>query len=243
MIKEKVSNDEMGKSVAQLSGELNQRTEEVSVINAVQDAITKKMDMHGIYELVGNRIRDLFNAQVIGISTVNLEDRSEKFEYIVEKGERYSPDPRPLGKLRIHLVDTKTKIIINTREEGIAWFGSEVIPGTEPIKSAVFVPMLTDDKITGYITLQNIDQENAFSDADIKLLETLASSMSVALENARLFDDTNRLLKETEDLYRKTYVQVPKLIFFFVNRKTFSFQSYFSSVLCFRIYFHFYFPT
>ena len=29
-------------------------------------------------------------------------------------------------------------------------------------------------------------------------LETLANSMSVALENARLFDETNRLLKETE---------------------------------------------
>jgi uncharacterized protein YigA (DUF484 family) len=33
---------------------------------------------------------------------------------------------------------------------------------------------------------------------DVRLLETLANSMSVALENARLFDETTRLLKETE---------------------------------------------
>ncbi len=196
MSEEIISDPEI--TVAEVTSALNQRSEELAVINSVQEAISKKMDINGIYELVGNRIRDLFNAQVIAICTVNLEDRSEKFEYMFEKGERYSPDSRPLGKLRIHLVDTKKKIIINTREEGIGWFGSEVIPGTEPIKSAVFVPMLTDDKITGYITLQNIDKENAFSDADIKLLETLASSMSVALENARLFDETNRLLKETE---------------------------------------------
>jgi hypothetical protein len=32
----------------------------------------------------------------------------------------------------------------------------------------------------------------------VRLLETLAASMSVALENARLFDETQRLLKETE---------------------------------------------
>ena len=32
----------------------------------------------------------------------------------------------------------------------------------------------------------------------MRLLETLAASMSVALENARLFDETQRLLKETE---------------------------------------------
>ena len=48
------------------------------------------------------------------------------------------------------------------------------------------------------IALQNIDRENAFSESDVRLLQTLATSMSVALENARLFDETQRLLKETE---------------------------------------------
>jgi sigma-B regulation protein RsbU (phosphoserine phosphatase) len=40
----------------------------------------------------------------------------------------------------------------------------------------------------GLITLQNIDRENAFSESDMRLLQTLANSMSVALENARLWE-------------------------------------------------------
>ena len=36
------------------------------------------------------------------------------------------------------------------------------------------------------------------ADSDVRLLETLANSMSVALENARLFDETQRLLNETK---------------------------------------------
>ena len=37
-----------------------------------------------------------------------------------------------------------------------------------------------------------------FSDADVRLLSTLANSMSVALENARLFDETNKLLARAD---------------------------------------------
>ncbi len=54
------------------------------------------------------------------------------------------------------------------------------------------------DRHWGESSLQNVDRENAFSESDVRLLQTLANSMSVALENARLFDETQRLLKETE---------------------------------------------
>ena len=37
---------------------------------------------------------------------------------------------------------------------------------------------------------------------DVRFLQTLANSMSVALENARFFDETQRLLKETEQRAR-----------------------------------------
>src|SRR5664280_2444437 len=58
--------------------------------------------------------------------------------------------------------------------------------------------MITGGELTGIISLQNLDHEHAFSDSDVNLLTTLANSMSVALKSAGLFDETNRLLKETE---------------------------------------------
>src|SRR6266516_5089639 len=58
--------------------------------------------------------------------------------------------------------------------------------------------MISGGEVTGMISLQDLDKENVFSDSDVSLLTTLANSMSVALESARLFDETDRLLKETE---------------------------------------------
>jgi sigma-B regulation protein RsbU (phosphoserine phosphatase) len=48
------------------------------------------------------------------------------------------------------------------------------------------------------VSLQNLDKENAFSTSDIDLLTTLTNSMSQSLENARLFNETQRLLNRLE---------------------------------------------
>ena len=89
--------------------------------------------------------------------------------------------------------------MINDRaEERLVELGMETIPGTSSSKSGVWVPLLAGDEVRGMISLQSNHRENAFSSTDVRLLETLANSMSVALENARLFNETQRLLKETE---------------------------------------------
>ncbi len=178
--------------------ETEQRTAELAVINSVQEGLAHELDMQAIYDLVGERIRNIFDAQAVIIANLDLETKNEIFKYAVEDGERYYLEPRPFDKLRKHLVQTKQKVVINNAGEAFVWFGNKVLPGTKPMQSGAFVPLIIGDKITSYISLQNVDKDQAFSESDIRLLETLANSMSVALENARLFDETNRLLKETE---------------------------------------------
>ena len=47
--------------------ETEQRTAELAVINSVQEGLAAEMDMQAIYELVGEKIREIFNAQVVDI--------------------------------------------------------------------------------------------------------------------------------------------------------------------------------
>ncbi len=80
----------------------------------------------------------------------------------------------------------------------IEQFGSVLLPGTQMEKSALYVPLVAGDQARGLINLADIEHEHAFSAFDVRLLQTLANAMSVALENARLFDETQRLFKESE---------------------------------------------
>ncbi|MFC0773662.1 GAF domain-containing protein [Terrimonas alba] len=178
--------------------ETEQRTAELAVINSVQDGLAKELDMEGIYNLVGDRVQKLFDAQVTIIATFDFENKTELFNYFFENNEKVKVEPRPINKLRQLLIDKKHTIYIPTKEIAITEYGLTPIAGTAITKSLIFVPLLSGNIIKGYVSLQNIDKENAFSESDIRLLETLSNSMSVALENARLFDETSRLLKETE---------------------------------------------
>jgi hypothetical protein len=70
--------------------------------------------------------------------------------------------------------------------------GMRLVPGTDPSLSCVFVPILRKDRALGLISLEDHERENAFGDAQVRLLSTVAASMGVALENARLFDETQQ---------------------------------------------------
>ena len=190
---------ELEKSVQERTEEIRRRVEELAVINSVQDGLVRELNIQAIYKLVGEKIRDIFDAQVAGIATFDHEAGMEHFQYVFEKGEEHHPEPRPISGLRLHLVRTGKQILINDDLEEMAekLGGAPVLKGTEQTKSALYVPMVVGETVKGYITLQNVDREHAFSESDVRLLSTLTNSMSVALENARLFDETNRLLAET----------------------------------------------
>ncbi|HEY0355454.1 MAG TPA: GAF domain-containing protein, partial [Flavisolibacter sp.] len=185
------------KTVSERTAELSHRVEELAVINSVQEGLVSEMHMEGIYEMVGEKIRQIFNAQVIDIVTYDSKSNLMEDHYSYEKGDRTLVGKWEPQGFRKHVIKTGQLMCINKNlDEVCREFGTPVIYGEQP-KSAVFVPMISGGEVKGMISLQDLDRENAFSDSAVNLLTTLANSMSVALESARLFDETNRLLKET----------------------------------------------
>ena len=181
--------------------ETRQRNAELEIINSVQQGLASKLDFQAIIDLVGDKVQAIFDAQVVDIATYDRATDSLYSWYTIEKGQRMSIEGartyRSYG-FRQRVIETHEPLVINhDMDRLMEEYHNPVVAG-EPVKSAVFMPMMAGDHVMGIISLQNIDRENAFSESDVRLLQTLANSMSVALENARLFDETQRLLKETE---------------------------------------------
>ena len=173
-----------------------QRNDELALINEIGAALAKQLDFDSIVELVGKRISTMFTANSMYVSMYDRATGRITFPYELHEGRRVDTGTLEYGSgLTSIVIDTGQPLLIQTLEESIAL--GRVEDGLDA-ESWLGVPIRAGDRVLGVIALESL-AAHAYSDADVRLLGTLASSMGVALENARLFDETRRLLDETND--------------------------------------------
>ncbi len=178
---------------ARLVHETRQRNAELALINSVQAAIAGELDSQAIYDIVGDKIRDIFDAQVVDIGIYDEASGLIHFPYAIERGERYPDEPMEVIGFRKHVMESGAPLLISEKMlEATEKYGNPALLTGQPSKSWLGVPLVGGGKATGVISLQNVDRTHAFDEADQRLLTTLAGSLSVALENARLVHETRQ---------------------------------------------------
>ena len=189
---------------ARLLKETQQRNAELAVINAVGSALAKELDFQGIINTVGDKLYDILKTDTVMISTYDPATRMVHHRYAIERDKSFTQSvPNPIDTSRQIIVESGKPLVYGTIQEyiddTIARGGvPTVIGGGENPESWLGVPIILADRITGFISAQQIEEQYYFSESDIRLVSTIASGLGVALENARLFDETRRLLEETQ---------------------------------------------
>ncbi len=89
----------------------------------------------------------------------------------------------------------KARIALDVGQEAVR-FNNPVLPLT---RSELAIPIRSSGKALGAMTIQST-QPNAFDDADIMVFQGVADSVAVAIENARLFQQTQQNLDEIRAL-------------------------------------------
>jgi GAF domain-containing protein/DNA-binding response OmpR family regulator len=194
-----LENARLFEETKRLLAETDERAAELGIITSVQQGLAENLDMQAMYDLVGDKIQEIFDAQVVDIGMVDHATGTIDFPYTIERGVRFPNLPIPIAEssLTREALEAREAYVIDDVEFWAASHGQTAIQG-EPAKSILVAPLISGGEARGRITLQNLDRPGAFSEPDRRLLGTLAASLSVALENARLFDETRRLLAETD---------------------------------------------
>lgn len=95
----------------------------------------------------------------------------------------------------------RPRIALNTGADA-TFFNNPDLPET---RSEIALPLKVGEEIIGALDVQSLEA-NAFKQEDINILSTLADQVSIAIQNARQYEETRRALVESNAL-SKQFVQ------------------------------------
>jgi GAF domain-containing protein/CheY-like chemotaxis protein len=89
------------------------------------------------------------------------------------------------------------RVALDVGEDAV-YFDNPDMPDT---RSEIALPLKVGNRVIGALDVQS-KREAVFSDEDAAVLQTLADQITIAIENARLFQQTQRALEEVQALQR-----------------------------------------
>ena len=184
---------------------IEHRAAQFEALAAVTQAITSIRDLQQLLPIITKVISEKFGFYHVGIFL--LDDLGE---YAVLSAANSAGGKRMLER-KHHLRVGEQGIVGNVTSTGMpriamdvgqdaVFFNNPDLPNTH---SEMALPLQSENLITGALDVQSTETA-AFSEEDIQMLGLLARQVSLAIENARLFDETRRALAESEAISRQS---------------------------------------
>ncbi len=195
---------------ARLFNDANVRARQLAVLNDIsRQLVATEGDVERLLDLIVASAVDILNTEA-GSLLLTVEDGSNDLEFRVAtggKGEQLIGTRLKAGYGLVGKVaETGKHVISNDISQDESWQG-EIGEGSEfATESVLAVPLVTKDRVVGVLEVINKKDGSAYVEEDVELLTTFAGQAAVAIENARLFQQTdiqlNRRVQELEALER-----------------------------------------
>ena len=186
------------------SQDLQRRVVQIRTAAEISRSLGTILNPQELLQHVADLIQTRFDLYYVGVFLV---DDSRRFASLAagtgEAGEKMITENHQLsvgGSSMIGWATThgKPRISRDVGQENIR-FRNPHLPLT---RSELALPLTTGNQVIGAISVQST-QMNAFDEDDITILQSIADSLSIALENARLFQQFEKSLREIEQLNRQ----------------------------------------
>lgn len=187
---------------SQPTQELSQRLKELEIVNTITVSAASTLDMTSLLNLAGEKISEAFNHRSVLIALYDVPNNRILTPYWNIRGELVDAPPMPFGAgLTSRVLLQRAPLLIDENlPERAAELGADfsMARAYGVPKSWVGVPMVARAQVIGMIGMQDYEQEHAFSSNDIRLLETIAASVAIAIQNAQLYETARRELVERQ---------------------------------------------
>ncbi|GAB4489551.1 MAG: hypothetical protein Fur0016_06860 [Anaerolineales bacterium] len=180
------------------------RALQFQAVAEISRAITEIRELNELLPKIAQTVSAKLGHYHAGIFLLDHEERyavlaasnSEGGQRMLQRGHRLE-----VGKKGIvgYVAGTGIpRVALDVGQDAI-YFDNPDLPKT---RSEIALPLNAQERVIGVLDVQSTEP-NAFDQQDIEILSTLASQIGAAIENARLFQETQKSLIEAQSLYRQ----------------------------------------
>ncbi len=187
-----------------LERQVQERTAQLTATIEVGRVASQILDQDELIHTVVNLVTDKFNFYFAGIFLTDSTNRWLEFKAGTGEAGRLLKD----SNYRLEIND-KSMIGATARSksarvaENVAfektYLANPLLPYT---RSEITLPLVSGERLLGVLDVQSTEV-GSFSEADIETLQGMANQLTIALENARLFQETQDTLEEVRAVHRQ----------------------------------------
>jgi GAF domain-containing protein len=180
------------------------RARQFEAISQVLSSVASLRSMEELLPRISESISEQYGFYHVGIFLNDLENRYAILSSSNSPGGRKMLDREHrlrIGEQGMVGYVTQTgipRIALDVGADAV-FFNNPDLPDT---RSEMTLPLKVGGNVIGALDIQSTEP-SAFSEDDIRILSSLANQVSLAIDNARLFEQTTRSLAEAEALSRQ----------------------------------------
>lgn len=182
----------------------DQRARQLTIISEVSRAIAGEQNLDRLLPLITRLVSEKFGFYHIGIFLIDESNtfavlrasNSDGGQRMLARGHRLA-----VGQVGIVGFVSKTgnpRIALDVGADA-TFFNNPDLPRT---RSEMALPLKVRNVIIGVLDVQST-QASAFNENDINILSILADQAAIAIDNARLFGESQRALDEVQSVYNQ----------------------------------------
>lgn len=182
--------------------------EELAILNDIATTITSAQSLEKIVEQMVQRCIKHLKVEQGVVMLLDKQDADKPFQTMIRKQDS-SPNILPYrfdSQITGWMLKNKSPLLINNLKSDKRFkFTDEA---DIPVKTLLSVPMSLKGKMIGLLTVFNKKSESGFSSDDQRLLAIIAAQSAQVIENARLLQKEQELIKMEEEYRMAKEIQL-----------------------------------
>ena len=178
-------------------------TREFESVSRVADELARTADVEGVARTLLDELAELFDLGFAALTFVS-DDARQASGYLARSGgedlewwrDMHLDLEREPSGIASAVFEATALTVYDTTSSGVV---SRRLAEAVGAKSAAFVPLLVEERVTAVISVATLDEPRVFSNEELAVMQTLASEAAVALERLRAGVALEEALKRNEE--------------------------------------------